>query len=90
MDLKRLECFVRVAELGSYTKASIVTSMPQPTLSRLVRQLEVELSRNLFVRNGRGIALTEEGACYYFPEIMPEKRPLTVEKIEKIRETMLG
>lgn len=64
MDLKRLECFVRVAELGSYTKASIVTSVPQPTLSRLVRQLELELSRNLFVRNGRGIALTEEGACY--------------------------
>jgi len=64
MDLKRLECFVRVAELGSYTKASIVTSMPQPTLSRQVRQLEVELNRNLFVRNGRGIALTEEGACF--------------------------
>jgi len=64
MDLKRLECFVRVAELGSYTRASIVTSMPQPTLSRQVRQLEVELNRNLFVRNGRGVALTEEGACF--------------------------
>ncbi len=64
MDLKRLECFVRVAELGSYTKASIATSMPQPTLSRQVRQLEVELNRNLFVRNGRGIELTEEGACF--------------------------
>jgi LysR family transcriptional regulator, nitrogen assimilation regulatory protein len=64
MDLKRLECFVRVAELGSYTKASIVTSTPQPTLSRQVRQLEVELNRNLFVRNGRGIELTEEGACF--------------------------
>jgi LysR family nitrogen assimilation transcriptional regulator len=64
MDLKRLECFVRVAELGSYTKASIATSVPQPTLSRQVRQLEVELNRNLFVRNGRGIELTVEGACF--------------------------
>ena len=64
MDLRQLECFVRVAELGSYTKASIVMAVSQPTLSRYVRHLEVELSRNLFSRNGRGVALTDEGTFF--------------------------
>lgn len=64
MDLKQLEYFVRVAELGSFTKASMVLSVTQPTLSRYVRQLEVELRHNLFNRNGRGISLTEQGSLF--------------------------
>jgi LysR family nitrogen assimilation transcriptional regulator len=35
--------------------------MPQPLLSRHVRQLEVELHQNLLMRNGRGVTLTEAG-----------------------------
>jgi LysR family nitrogen assimilation transcriptional regulator len=35
--------------------------MPQPLLSRHVRQLEVELHQNLLIRNGRGVSLTEAG-----------------------------
>jgi LysR family nitrogen assimilation transcriptional regulator len=64
VDLKQLEYFVRVAELGSFTKASMVLSVTQPTLSRYVRQLEVELRHNLFNRNGRGISLTEQGSLF--------------------------
>jgi LysR family nitrogen assimilation transcriptional regulator len=64
MDLKQLECFVRVAELGSYTRASIVMAVSQPTLSRNVRQLEIELARTLFSRNGRGISLTDNGVFF--------------------------
>jgi len=36
--------------------------MPQPLLSRHVRQLEVELHQNLLLRNGRGVSLTEAGS----------------------------
>lgn len=61
MDLKQLEYFVRVAELGSFTRASIVIDVAQPALSRQVRQLEVELRQNLLTRNGRGVTLTEAG-----------------------------
>ena len=39
MDLKQLEYFVHVAELGSFTRASIVIDIAQPALSRQVRQL---------------------------------------------------
>ncbi|MBV8209974.1 MAG: LysR family transcriptional regulator [Burkholderiaceae bacterium] len=61
MDLKQLEYFVRVAELGSFTRASIALDVAQPALSRQVRLLEVELHQNLLVRNGRGVATTEAG-----------------------------
>ncbi|KAB2968947.1 LysR substrate-binding domain-containing protein [Zoogloea sp.] len=61
MDLKQLEYFVRVAELGSFTRASIALDIAQPALSRQVRLLEVELRQNLLVRNGRGVATTDAG-----------------------------
>lgn len=61
MDLKQLEYFVRVAELGSFTRASIALDIAQPALSRQVRLLEVELRQNLLTRNGRGAIPTEAG-----------------------------
>ena len=61
MDLKQLEYFVRVAELGSFTRAAVALDVAQPALSRQVRQLEVELRQNLLIRNGRGAAPTEAG-----------------------------
>src|SRR5260370_14620327 len=61
MDLKQLEYFRHVAELGSFTRAASFLSVVQPALSRQVRQLEVELGQTLFERNGRGVALTDAG-----------------------------
>ncbi|PKO56301.1 MAG: LysR family transcriptional regulator [Betaproteobacteria bacterium HGW-Betaproteobacteria-21] len=61
MDLKQLEYFVRVAELGSFTRASIALDIAQPALSRQIRLLEVELRQNLLIRNGRGVTTTEAG-----------------------------
>ena len=61
MDLKQLEYFVRVAELGSFTRASVALGIAQPALSRQIRLLEVELRQNLLTRNGRGALPTEAG-----------------------------
>ena len=61
MELKQIESFVRVAELGSFTKASIAMGLAQPLLSRHVRHLEVELHQNLLIRNGRGVSPTAAG-----------------------------
>ena len=61
MDLKQLEYFVRVAELGSFTRASISLGIAQPALSRQIRLLEVELRQSLLTRNGRGALPTEAG-----------------------------
>lgn len=61
MDLKQLEYFVRVAELGSFTRAAHLLQVAQPALSRQVRLLEVELRQTLLIRNGRGALPTEAG-----------------------------
>jgi len=61
MDLKQIEYFVRVAELGGFTRAAAALGVAQPALSRQVRQLEVELRQTLLARDGRGAVPTEAG-----------------------------
>jgi len=61
MDLKQLEYFVRVAEMGSFSRAAMALNLAQPALSRQVRLLEVELRQTLLQRNGRGAVPTEAG-----------------------------
>ena len=65
MNLRQLETFVRVAELGSFSKAALVEGTAQPALSRQVRQLEVDLRVTLLERTGRGVVLTEAGKRLY-------------------------
>ena len=52
---------MRVAEMGSFTRAAIALDVAQPALSRQVRLLEVELRQTLLTRNGRGAVPTEAG-----------------------------
>ncbi|MBL8380694.1 MAG: LysR family transcriptional regulator [Burkholderiales bacterium] len=61
MNLKQLEVFVHVAELGSFTRAAEFLRIAQPALSRQVRALEVEVRQHLLLRNGRGVVPTEAG-----------------------------
>ena len=63
MNLIQIEYFLRVAELGSLTRASLVLGVSQPTLSRQIRALEVQLRHTLLHRNGRGVELTPAGQC---------------------------
>ena len=61
MEIKQLRYFVKVAELSSVGKASDFLNIAQPTLSRTIRALEIELKTNLFSRDGRGVQLTPRG-----------------------------
>lgn len=61
MDLDDLRLFVRTAELASFTKAAVALGVAQPTVSRVIGQLETEWDGPLFYRTGRGVALSELG-----------------------------
>lgn len=61
MDLRRLRYFVRIADLGSFTRAAAELGIAQPALSRAIRDLETELATQLFRRGRRGVELTEGG-----------------------------
>lgn len=61
MDIKSLEIFIEVAELGSFTKAGEKLGYSQPTISFQIKQLEKELDVSLFDRIGHTVSLTEAG-----------------------------
>lgn len=61
MNLRQLDYFVHVAEVGSFSRAAALLSVAQSALSHKVRQLEVELKQPLLHRNGRGVTPTDAG-----------------------------
>jgi LysR family nitrogen assimilation transcriptional regulator len=61
MELRSLHYFVRIAELGSITRAAAHLHVAQPALTRHIQRLEDELSVALFTRANRGVRLTEAG-----------------------------
>jgi DNA-binding transcriptional LysR family regulator len=61
MDLRRLEIFAKVAELGSFSRAAETLFLTQPTVSEHVRALEDELGVQLLDRLGRGATPTPAG-----------------------------
>lgn len=61
MDLRRLEVFARVAELGSFSRAAEALFLTQPTVSEHVRALEDDLGVQLLDRLGRGAVPTPAG-----------------------------
>lgn len=59
---RRLRYFLRVAELGSLTRAADELHIAQPALSQHIRALEEEVGVKLLQRTSRGVLLTEAGA----------------------------
>lgn len=61
MDIRALNIFIEVAELGSFTKAGDKLGYSQPTVSFQIKQLEKELGVSLFDRIGHTVSLTDAG-----------------------------
>lgn len=61
----RWQLFIRVAEFGSISGASLALDMPQSVVSRQIAQLETEAGGRLFRRTGRGVVLTDFGEMVY-------------------------
>lgn len=65
MDLTSLEGFVKVVQTGSFTRAADTLHTQKARLSRVVRQLERELSVRLLERSTRSLSLTEAGREFF-------------------------
>lgn len=63
--LSSYRIFNAVAEAGNISKAAKELYISQPAISKAVSKLEQSLSVKLFIRNSRGVKLTEEGALLY-------------------------
>ena len=64
-ELRTLAYFVAVADRGSFSAAAQALHVTQPTLSRQLGALELDLGCELFSRGPDGVALTEHGETLY-------------------------
>lgn len=61
MNFRQLEYFLAVSSLGSFTAASQRLGVAQPTITKSIRALEIEMGVTLLERLPRGVALTPSG-----------------------------
>ncbi|AHI05201.1 transcriptional regulator [Bdellovibrio bacteriovorus W] len=65
LDLNQVRMFVRLVELGSFTKAAAALKQPKSRVSRWLQNLEQDLGVQLIYRTTRQFQLTESGRSFY-------------------------
>lgn len=65
MELRQLRYFVRVVELGSFSRAALDLNLVQSALSQQISRLEGELSTRLLQRTSKGAAPTDAGLAFF-------------------------
>ena len=63
--IQAVRLFIRVVDLGSFSKAVADLSIGQPSATKLVAQMEKRLGSRLLHRPTHGVTPTEIGALYY-------------------------
>lgn len=64
IKLRHVRAFLDIAGQGSLTAAARAQGITQPALSRCLAELEALLGARLFLRQGRRLVLTEQGAIF--------------------------
>ncbi|MFK7902731.1 MAG: LysR substrate-binding domain-containing protein, partial [Nitratireductor sp.] len=65
MDIRRLNAFVKIVDIGSITRASAILHIAQPALSQQIVALETHFGKPLLLRSKRGVTPTEAGKVLY-------------------------
>lgn len=65
INFEYYKIFYYVAKYENITKAASALGSNQPNVTRVMKLLESQLGCRLFIREARGIRLTEEGRCLY-------------------------
>ncbi|MCX6118572.1 MAG: LysR family transcriptional regulator [Proteobacteria bacterium] len=78
--LENTRYFVKVVQLGSFTKAAQVLGLPKSTVSRAVQSLENESGTKLLLRTTRSVSLTSAGRAFFDACVAPL---LTLEDAQK-------
>ena len=60
-QLNAMRAFVRVVEVGTFTRAAELLDLPKPTVTKLIQQLEGHLHAQLLNRTTRRVTVTMDG-----------------------------
>lgn len=84
MDIKALKYFVELVNQQSFTRASEKLYVTQPTISKMIRNLEQSVNQPLLNREGRRFWLTDAGEVVYQRalEILRQMNQLEAELID--------
>lgn len=63
--IQAIRLFVRVVDLGSFSKAATELGIGQPAATKQVRRMEAQLGARLLHRSTHGVTPTEIGLLYY-------------------------
>jgi len=83
-QLETTRAFVKVAQLGSFTRAAMALKLPKSTVSRLVSRLEEEAKTKLLTRTTRSLSLTAAGRAFYESCLGP------LQQLEDARKSLQG
>lgn len=79
MDYAKLKYFVSAAYSLNFSEVARLNFISQPTISHQIDMLESELGVKLFIRNGKRLALTNEGEFFL---------PMAVRLIDEMNDAM--
>ena len=78
MSITKYKAFLKVAELGSLTKAAQALGYSQPNISHMIKTLENDFGFSLFIRSKDSCTLTRNGESilYYCSQIVKNEEQL--------------
>lgn len=82
MDVRQLRNFVKIVELGSFSRAAEVLRIAQPALGMQIRKLEDELHTQLLARHSRGVAATPAG------RLLKERAIAIIEQMQEAKQAV--
>jgi DNA-binding transcriptional LysR family regulator len=82
IDLRHFAYFTAVAEQKSFSRAARQLNISQPPLSAQIKDMEARIGAKLFLRDRRGVELTEAGRA-----LLPEARALIAKAQDAVRHT---
>ena len=65
INLEYYKVFITIAKNKNITKAANELNISQPAISKMLKTMEGQIGKKLFIRENKGVALSKEGIELY-------------------------
>ena len=86
INMEYFKVFYYVAKYGSISAAARELHISQPAVSQALKNFEAEIGGSVFIRNSKGVTLTQEGqSLFYYISKGYEQMEIGVRKFEELK-----